>query len=98
MSDLIERIESPETIAHVRRRDGCCLAGLVLKDGCLEGFDVHHISSRGSGGDDTLENLICLCRRHHNLAHYGFLSRGKLRSILQMFWKYTYTQEELKQS
>ncbi len=89
------RIVSPETIQRVRMRDGICLAGLVMKDGCSGSVDVHHIASRGSGGDDTLENLICLCRRHHTRAHYGKISRGRLRAILHLYWHYFYTNEEL---
>jgi hypothetical protein len=92
---MTERIVSPEIVRRVRLRDGICLAGLVMKDGCSWGVDVHHISSRGSGGDDTLENLICLCRRHHNKAHAGELSRGRLRAILHLYWSYIYTDEEL---
>ncbi len=92
------RIVSPQTIQRVRMRDGVCLAGLQLRDGCSGGVDVHHISTRGAGGDDSLENMICLCRRHHNMAHYGLISRGKLREILQLYWKYIYTEEELRES
>jgi hypothetical protein len=76
-------------------RDGVCLAGLVLKDGCTVGVDIHHIASRGSGGDDTMENLICLCRKHHNLAHAGLITRGKLREILHLYWNYPFTKEDL---
>lgn len=92
-----ECIHSPETVERVRRRDGVCLAGLFLRDGCVTGFDVHHIASRGSGGDDLLENLICLCRRHHNLAHAGQISRGTLRAILHLYWNYPYTASELEE-
>ncbi len=92
-----ERIVSPETIQRVRRRDGICLAGLILRDGCSGGIDPHHIKTRGSGGDDTLENLICLCRRHHNMAHHGLITRGKLREILELYWHYSYTEEELRE-
>ena len=31
--------------------------------------DVHHFKSKGSGGGDELENLVSLCRRHHNEFH-----------------------------
>lgn len=31
--------------------------------------DVHHIVFRSHGGADVPENLICLCRTHHELAH-----------------------------
>ena len=78
----------------MRKRDGVCLAGLVLKDGCSAGFDVHHIASRGAGGDDTLENMICLCRAHHNRAHSGHITRGRLRQILHLYWNYSYTDDE----
>lgn len=33
--------------------------------------DKHHIKSKGSGGDDTKENLIELCRKCHRLVHDG---------------------------
>lgn len=31
--------------------------------------DVHHIVYRSHGGADIPENLICLCRVHHEAAH-----------------------------
>lgn len=33
--------------------------------------DMHHIKTKGSGGDDTKENLIELCRKCHRLIHDG---------------------------
>jgi len=30
--------------------------------------DIHHITGRGKG-KDVIENLIALCREHHNIAH-----------------------------
>lgn len=36
------------------------------------GLDVHHVKGRGLGGGfrkDTPENLIVLCREHHQYAH-----------------------------
>jgi 5-methylcytosine-specific restriction endonuclease McrA len=32
---------------------------------------VHHVQSRGAGGDDTVENCRWLCWRCHNLRHTG---------------------------
>jgi hypothetical protein len=29
----------------------------------------HHIWTRGAGGGDTPDNLICLCLLHHRIAH-----------------------------
>ena len=33
--------------------------------------EKHHIKSKGSGGDDTEENLIEVCRKCHRLIHDG---------------------------
>ena len=33
------------------------------------GSDVHHIIFRSQGGGDNDDNLITLCRNHHNQAH-----------------------------
>ena len=34
-----------------------------------EGVDIHHILYRSQGGLDNIENLIALCRKHHDKAH-----------------------------
>jgi len=34
-----------------------------------EGADVHHWITRGAGGGDDPDNLVSLCREHHNLVH-----------------------------
>lgn len=34
-----------------------------------QAVDVHHIVFRSHGGADVPENLICLCRTHHDMAH-----------------------------
>ena len=36
--------------------------------------DVHHIKSRGRGGDDIPDNLISLCRDCHTKAHKNMKS------------------------
>ena len=81
----------------VRNRDGCCLIGLFLKDGCIQGYDVHHIDTRGSGGEDTMENMICVCRKHHNAAHARRISKGALRAALNRFYKYEYSPDQLEE-
>lgn len=49
--------------AEVRRRDKYCRA-------CFsDGEEVHHITFRSHGGQDTLDNLIFLCKKCHGRAH-----------------------------
>lgn len=43
--------------------------------------DMHHIKTRGSGGDDTEENLIELCRLCHTMVHNGHIKRQWLEVI-----------------
>lgn len=44
--------------------------------------DPHHIKTRGSGGGDTDENVIGLCRKHHDAAHAGRISKPVLLAIV----------------
>lgn len=39
---------------------------------CWRGFDVHHIQYRRGYAYDVLENLITLCRDHHDLVHDSY--------------------------
>jgi len=50
--------------------------------------DVHHIVTRGAGGDDDLANLICLCRECHNNA--GKIGKQLFREILSFYYGYIY--------
>lgn len=79
-----KRVTDQKTIDYVRNhRDGVCVAGLELKDGCIEGLHVHHIKTKGSGGDDVETNLITLCPKHHDAAHRGYLSAQQLLGFLE---------------
>ncbi len=40
--------------------------------------NTHHIKSKGSGGDDTEDNLIELCGACHRKVHDGIIIRGEL--------------------
>jgi hypothetical protein len=49
---------------------------------------VHHVDSRGAGGDDVDVNLITLCigpgtNDCHGKAHRGLINREDLRSIAE---------------
>lgn len=49
---------------------------------CNYVVDVHHIKARGMGGSkllDTPDNLIGLCRLHHDEAEAGRITKAQLR-------------------
>ncbi|HHV79075.1 MAG TPA: HNH endonuclease [Firmicutes bacterium] len=62
------RIISRSTVEKARK-PYCDLCGAVGP------VHVHHIRSRGAGGDDVPENLIALCPRCHELVHRGKIPR-----------------------
>lgn len=39
--------------------------------------DHHHVQKRSQGGDDTLDNVIALCREHHDRTDWPY-KRGRL--------------------
>jgi hypothetical protein len=89
-----KRTADPLAILTAQRRDGCCLWGLIAQDGCVEGYDVHHIEFKGAGGGDEMKNLICLCRKHHDQAQSRKIQAKDLRAVLTRFYGYTYTEAE----
>ena len=47
---------------------GCRFPGCTRKR-----VDGHHVKHWADGGETSLDNLLCLCRRHHRYVHeYGF--------------------------
>jgi hypothetical protein len=56
-------------------------------------INPHHITTKGAGGDDNLENGISLCHQHHVDTHNGHYSPATLRWILKLVYGYEY--EEL---
>jgi hypothetical protein len=78
-------------IEAARKRDArTCLYGLTTSEVCAGALHVHHIDTRGSGGDDVLENLICLCTLHHTMAHNGLILKSILRAILTRLYNYRF--------
>jgi hypothetical protein len=57
---------------------------------CSDGLDVHQIVTRGAGGGDTQENLICACRAHHDMAKTGRIPPIVFQRILQKRYRYHY--------
>lgn len=43
--------------------------------------EVHHIEMLSAGGDDTPENVVCLCPNHHREAHFG----GRADALAALF-------------
>ena len=43
--------------------------------------DIHHITYRSHGRDDSLANLIGLCRACHSAAHAAQLDADELRAM-----------------
>lgn len=47
--------------------------------------EIHHIVFRGSGGDDSLDNLVCVCLECHQSAHGRGNhpeTQGEIREVL----------------
>jgi len=54
-----ERIKDPELRKEVAQEPCAC------RDGCSGDVVAHHVTSKGSGGDDVRRNLMPLCIIHH---------------------------------
>jgi hypothetical protein len=68
---------NPLVVAIARERadwrcevPGCAVPLFLDNDG-VRFVEVHHIQTLASGGDDTPENVACLCPLHHREAHFG---------------------------
>ena len=69
------RVKDKKAIAQARK-EWCEVCG---KPGIVH---VHHIKSKGSGGNDVRENLISLCVTCHDKAHRALISKEYLREIV----------------
>lgn len=59
-----------DVYAQVLARDGGCVARLLVPEiRCQGRIDPHHALMRSQGGKDTLEDLIAVCRAHHDWIH-----------------------------
>jgi hypothetical protein len=55
---------------QVLARDGGCVARpLVPEVRCAGRIDPHHALMKSQGGQDTLDDLIAVCRSHHDYIH-----------------------------
>ena len=73
-------------------RDGACLYGWKYPNGrCVHGvIHPHHMKTRGSGGDDSAENIISLCPYHHDLAQSHSIPIEILHAIMTELYGYSY--------
>lgn len=72
-----KRLVDPGAIAECREFGRCEYCG--KPDTALH---VHHVSSRGAGGDDEDTNLILLCWEDHLRFHNGQIKSEELRQII----------------
>jgi hypothetical protein len=79
-----------KSIAQMARdRDGTCLYGLLWRTGCAGIISPHHIISFGSDPRrDVLENLVCLCKKHHDEAEAREIPAIVLQGLLYHFYGY----------
>lgn len=79
-----------------RDRDGTCVYGLLFRTGCVGLLAPHHIISFGADPrHDVLENLITLCKKHHDQAEARDIPAITLRGILYHFYGYGPDEHEL---
>ena len=83
-------VRRDKSVAQAARdRDGTCLYGLLYQDGCVGMLAPHHIVSFGSDPrQDVLENLIVLCKKHHNQAEAHTIPSITLQGVLYHFYGY----------
>lgn len=68
---------------QVLERDrGCRARTLVPEVRCFGPIDPHHVLRRSQGGPDTVENLIAVCRAHHDWIH-GHPARAYSLNLLR---------------
>lgn len=68
------RLRDPKAI-QAARREYCELCG---RYGVIH---VHHIRSKGAGGNDEADNLVSLCPICHDKVHRGLIERERLIQI-----------------
>jgi 5-methylcytosine-specific restriction endonuclease McrA len=60
---------SAKAAAFARDGGRCQAPGLVPSVSCWGGVDPHHILPRSRLGPDHVDNLVTLCRAHHDWTH-----------------------------
>jgi hypothetical protein len=55
---------------------------------CQFGLDPHHLIKISQGGDDIKENVVTLCRKHHDMAEENKISYEELKAIMLEIYGY----------
>ena len=58
-----KRVKNPKAMKAVHEKGCFCVLNCGAKG------ETHHVLFKSAGGDDSYDNLVCLCQRHHNLVH-----------------------------
>jgi hypothetical protein len=70
-----DRLPTITAIAKLRANFRCEIKGCKYEPFTgvynLPYIEVHHIERLADGGQDTLENTVCLCPAHHREIHFG---------------------------
>lgn len=69
-------IKDPKAIEKARK-NFCQVCGKYQETG----LHVHHIKTKGSGGEDTGENLVTLCYECHTKVHAGTISLDDITAL-----------------
>jgi predicted HNH restriction endonuclease len=78
----------PNIIAYAKQRAGfkcevpSCEFPVFLKPDGESYVEVHHIHMLAEGGEDTIDNVACLCPNHHREIHFG-IRRSELEGLLR---------------
>lgn len=84
-----KRVVDKKFYDDVRERDGFCLWGLYHKGKrggpCQGRLHVHHIQYRGRGGDDSVDNGVVLCARHHTYVHDNNVDPQELFDLVKRY-------------
>jgi hypothetical protein len=60
----------------------CGEVGFKMKNGCRY-VETHHVIALSAEGEDTVDNVIALCSKHHREAHYGANGAALEKEFLQ---------------
>ena len=86
-TSTLQFVRNPLVVAIARLRAGSkcevpgCSVPTFVADANADYCEVHHVTPLSEGGEDSIENAICLCPVHHREAHHG-KERKSLRAIM----------------